>query len=179
MASVVPQFPGEELGQLRSRRCEGEKDGVMSGYPSLESLISRICSHVLPGPTEVSEEPRACSSFSCADLSFYTLWVSVAKNQIVLGVFLVQTPRILCCPCTPCPGVHVLCFTPAVLPLPGRGAASCARTRVCRCSSGYFRSSPQVFSRAIPVSSDQQMPGGELCLMSVLWAVSSLQVASS
>lgn len=102
----------------------------MSGYPSLESLISRICSHVLPGPTEVSEEPRACSSFSCADLSFYTLWVSVAKNQIVLGVFLVQTPRILCCPCTPCPGVHVLCFTPAVLPLPGRGAASYAQTRV-------------------------------------------------
>lgn len=86
------------------------------------------------------------------------------KNKLWLGFFLVQNPRILCCPCTQ-PGVHGLYFTPAVLPLPCRGVASCGQTRVCWCSSGYFRSSPQVFSTAIPVSSDQQMPGGELCLM--------------
>lgn len=119
----------------------------------------------------MSEEPRACSSLSCADLSFYAVLVSVAKNQIVVGFFLLQNPRILCCS-----GVHVLCFTPAVFPLPGWGVASCAQSRVCWCSSGYFRSSPQVFSTAIPVSSDQQMPAGELCLMNVLWAVFYLQV---
>lgn len=42
LASILPQFPGEELGQLRIRRCEGEKDSVMSGDPSPESLVPGI-----------------------------------------------------------------------------------------------------------------------------------------
>lgn len=73
---------------------------------------------MLPGPIQVSEEPRACSSFRFSDLSFYTIWVSVAKNQIVVGVFLVQNPGILCCPpCTgpwcPCPVFYTSCFPSA------------------------------------------------------------------
>lgn len=83
--------PRRKAGTAQEQRCEGETDSVVSGYASLESLIPEICSHVLPGPIQVSEEPRACSSFSCADLGFYTVWVSVAK-KLWLGFFWYKTP---------------------------------------------------------------------------------------
>lgn len=97
LASILPQFPGEELGQLRSRRCEGEKDSVVDILPlnpSCQGFVGPCC--LDPHRCLRSPEPAA-HSFSCADLSFYMLWLSVAKNQIVVEDLLVQNPRILCC----------------------------------------------------------------------------------
>lgn len=78
--SVLPQFPGGELGQLRSRRCEGEKDSVVSGYPSLESLMPGIC----------SPEPAAPSAVLISVSARF--WFLVLKNKLWLGFFWCRTP---------------------------------------------------------------------------------------
>lgn len=87
--SVLPQFPGEELGQLRSRRCEGEKDSVVSGYPSPESLMPGICSLDLHRCLR-SPEPAAPSAVLISVSTQF--WFLLLKAKLWLGFFCCRTP---------------------------------------------------------------------------------------
>lgn len=108
--------PRRGAGELRSGRCEGEKGSVVSGYPSLGSLMSGLCGHVLPGPFQVSEEPRAAPILASTRSGFPLL-----KTRLWLGLFfffLSQTPGILRAalaqaPVSACCVLHQLLFPPA------------------------------------------------------------------